>query len=85
VAIEIRDRGHGIAKGDIARLFSPGFTTKPQGSGLGLAVANRVVVAHHGRILVDSEVDRGTTMTVVLPGDLGGFSSLAPAASRADP
>ena len=85
VEIEIRDRGTGIPKGDMTRIFAPGFTTKTQGSGLGLAVANRVVAAHHGRILVDSEVDRGTTITVVLPSDLGGFSSLATTVNRAEP
>src|SRR5262249_56367212 len=85
VEIEIRDSGHGIPKGDMARIFAPGFTTKTQGSGLGLAVANRVVAAHHGRILVDSEVHRGTTITVVLPSDLGGFSSLATTVNRAEP
>src|SRR5262249_56025132 len=84
VEIEIRDRGTGIPKSDMARIFAPGFTTKTQGSGLGLAVANRVVAAHHGRILVDSEVDRGTIITVVLPSDLGGFSSLATPVSRAE-
>jgi signal transduction histidine kinase len=85
VEIEIRDRGGGIPRADMARIFAPGFTTKARGSGLGLAVANRVVAAHHGRILVDSEVDRGTTITIVLPSDLGGFSSLATQASRAEP
>jgi two-component system NtrC family sensor kinase len=69
----------------MARIFAPGFTTKSHGSGLGLAVANRVVVAHHGRILIDSEWARGTTITVVLPSDLGGFSSLATQVSRAEP
>jgi two-component system NtrC family sensor kinase len=69
----------------MARIFAPGFTTKIRGSGVGLAVTNRVVAAHHGRILVDSEVERGTTITVVLPSDLGGFSSLATPVSRAEP
>jgi signal transduction histidine kinase len=85
VEVEIKDHGGGIPRSDLARIFTPGFTTKPHGSGLGLAVAHRVVAAHHGRILVDSEVGRGTTVTVVLPSDLGGFSSLAPTAvSRAE-
>jgi signal transduction histidine kinase len=86
IEVEIKDRGAGIARADLARIFAPGFTTKAHGSGLGLAVANRVVAAHHGRILVDSEVGRGTTITVVLPSDLGGFSTLAPTlVSRAEP
>lgn len=84
VEIEIRDRGPGIPRADMARIFAPGFTTKAHGSGLGLAVANRVVAAHHGRILVDSDAERGTTITVVLPSDLGGFSSLATQVSRAE-
>ena len=84
VAVEIRDRGAGISRADMARIFAPGFTTKAQGSGLGLAVANRVVAAHHGQILVDSEEGMGTTMTVILPTDLGGFSSLAGRVSRAE-
>jgi signal transduction histidine kinase len=86
VEVEIRDRGPGIARADLAKIFSPGYTTKPRGSGIGLAVANRVVAAHHGRILLDSEEGRGTTVTVMLPSDLGGFSSLAATtAARAEP
>jgi signal transduction histidine kinase len=86
IEIEIRDRGTGIERADIARIFAPGFTTKPQGSGLGLAVAHRVVAAHHGRILVDSDPGHGTAVTVILPSDLGGFSALALAeGSRAEP
>jgi signal transduction histidine kinase len=78
VEIHVRDRGPGIARADMPRLFAPGYTTKSQGSGIGLAVAHRVVLAHHGRILVDSELTRGTKMIVVLPSDLGGFQTLAP-------
>jgi signal transduction histidine kinase len=85
VEILIRDRGPGISRADMPRLFAPGFTTKSQGSGIGLAVAHRVVLAHHGRILVDSELTRGTVITVILPSDLGGFQTLAPTTvSRAE-
>src|SRR5262249_5770476 len=84
VEIEIRDRGPGIPRADMARIFAPGFTTKTRGSGLGLAGANPVLAAHHGRIPVRSEVERGTIITVVLPSDLGGFSSLATPVSRAE-
>jgi signal transduction histidine kinase len=86
VEIDIQDQGGGIPRADLTRIFAPGYTTKPSGSGLGLAVADRVVAAHHGRIFVDSEEGHGTTVTVVLPSDLGGFSSLAVGgASRAEP
>lgn len=75
--IEVADTGHGIPRADLSRIFAPGFTTKETGSGVGLAIAERVVTAHHGRILVESEEGRGTRVTVILPTDLGGFTMLA--------
>ncbi len=77
IEIEIADTGPGIPRADLARVFSPGFTTKDSGSGVGLVIAERVVASHHGRILVDSEVGAGTRVTVMLPSDLGGFAGLA--------
>lgn len=77
IEIEVVDTGSGIPRADLSRVFAPGFTTKETGSGVGLAIAERVVTAHHGRILIDSEEGRGTTVTVVLPTDLGGFTMLA--------
>ncbi len=77
VEIEVVDTGPGIPPADLPRLFSPGFTTKKSGSGIGLAVAERAVEAHHGRILIDSEVGRGTRVTVLLPTDLAAFVGLA--------
>ena len=77
VEIEVIDTGAGIPRADLNRVFVPGFTTKETGSGVGLAIAERVITAHHGRILIDSEEGRGTRVTVVLPTDLGGFTMLA--------
>jgi signal transduction histidine kinase len=57
-------------------LFVPGFTTKETGSGVGLAIAERVVSAHHGRITVDSEEGKGTTITITLPTDKHGLAVL---------
>ena len=74
--IEVSDTGPGIPPADLPRLFSPGFTTKKTGSGIGLAVAERAVEAHHGRILIDSEVGRGTRVVVFLPTDLAAFAPL---------
>ena len=74
--IEVSDSGPGIPPADLPRLFSPGFTTKKSGSGIGLAVAERAVEAHHGRILIDSEVGRGTRVVVFLPTDLAAFAPL---------
>jgi two-component system, NtrC family, sensor histidine kinase HydH len=76
VEIMVADTGPGIPRAHLGRLFVPGFTTKETGSGVGLAIAERVVAAHHGRITVDSEEGRGTTITITLPTDKTGLSSL---------
>jgi signal transduction histidine kinase len=70
--IAVRDTGPGISERELARVTAPGYTTKESGSGLGLAVAERVVAAHRGRLLIDSEVGRGTAVTALLPFDLPG-------------
>jgi signal transduction histidine kinase len=69
VELVVSDTGPGIPRAHLSRLFVPGFTTKETGSGVGLAIAERVVAAHHGRITVDSEEGRGTTITITLPTD----------------
>ncbi len=66
VCMTVSDNGHGIS-GDIKeRLFEPFFTTRPQGTGLGLAVVQAVAEAHDGDVLVDSS-SRGTTFALCLP------------------
>jgi signal transduction histidine kinase len=69
VSIKIADTGHGIEKKNLAHIFDPFFTTKPtgEGTGLGLSVSYGIVRNHGGDILVDSEVGRGSTFTVMLP------------------
>ena len=84
VEVVVADTGPGIPRGELGRIFVPGYTTKETGSGVGLTIAERVITAHHGRILVDSEEGRGTVMTVILPSDLGGFSSLGALAPMRD-
>jgi signal transduction histidine kinase len=66
--IEVTDTGKGIPPGDLSRLFDLYFTTKSEGTGVGLAVAQQVVTAHGGTIEVDSTPGRGTRMTIKLPG-----------------
>ncbi len=66
VALEVRDQGAGIPAEVQDRLFEPFATTKPGGSGLGLAVVHRAIEAHRGVILVDSD-GAGTRFTVLLP------------------
>ncbi len=74
VEVVIADSGPGIPRAHLGRLFVPGFTTKETGSGVGLAIAERVIAAHHGRITVDSEEGRGTIITITLPTDKHGLA-----------
>jgi len=69
VEIEIVDWGEGIAEEAAARAFDPFFTTKDpgQGTGMGLAVARRLVVEHGGEISISSAVDAGTVVRVLIP------------------
>ena len=64
--IEVRDNGKGIRKKDIKNVFTPGFTTKKRGWGLGLSLAKRIVEEYHkGRIFVKStEIGKGTTFRI---------------------
>lgn len=68
VAVEVEDNGKGIKKKDVNNVFTPGFTTKKRGWGLGLSLAKRIVEEYHkGRIYVkQSEIGRGTTFRVEL-------------------
>lgn len=65
--IQFRDTGPGIPSGTLGRIFEPFFTTKPDGTGLGLAITRKIIESHGGTMLVKSEVERGTTVTVRLP------------------
>jgi signal transduction histidine kinase len=67
VELEIRDSGVGIPPEAQNRIFSLFYTTKPGGTGVGLAMAFRVVQLHNGTIDFTSEVNRGTTFRVTLP------------------
>jgi signal transduction histidine kinase len=65
----VQDTGCGIPSQYLSRIFDPFFTTKGvgEGTGLGLSVSLGIVERHGGRILVESEVGRGTLFTVSLP------------------
>ncbi|MFT3698176.1 MAG: ATP-binding protein [Kofleriaceae bacterium] len=67
IAIEIQDRGRGIAADDLPRIFEPFFTTRPDGTGLGLAICHKVVRAHGGELRVRSIQGEGSTFTILLP------------------
>ncbi len=67
IRITVKDEGIGIPREYLNRIFDPYFTTKPQGSGLGLATAYSIVKLHGGHIAVASEPGEGTTFQVYLP------------------
>jgi len=67
VRVAIRDNGCGIPEGDKGRIFSPFFSTKAQGTGLGLAVSYGIVRDHGGDIQVESRSGEGSTFVVLLP------------------
>ncbi|MCC6531623.1 MAG: PAS domain S-box protein [Burkholderiales bacterium] len=75
IQVEICDNGCGVAPEYLDKVFEPFFTTRAQGTGLGLPIAKRIIDQHEGSISLQPEPPGGTRVTVVLP--------LAPAAGRA--
>ena len=72
VEIAISDTGIGISRGNLEKIFDPGFTTKGVGigTGLGLPISYRIVQYHRGQIKVKSEQGKGSTFTILLPMNL---------------
>jgi len=72
-ALKVRDTGIGIAREDIDRLFAPfvqldsGTARRQEGSGLGLTLTKKIVELHHGKIIVESEINQGSEFTIILP------------------
>jgi hypothetical protein len=65
--VGIRDNGSGLGEQERQRIFEPFFTTKVHGTGLGMAIARRIVEAHGGRISAATNSPHGTEIVVVLP------------------
>jgi PAS domain S-box-containing protein len=65
--VSFSDTGGGISPENISRVFEPYFTTKSGGSGLGLLIVRRIVRAHGGEVIIESERNRGLTVTIRLP------------------
>jgi len=65
--LQVRDRGPGLSPGQRDRLGEPYFTTKPEGTGLGVAVVLQIVQAHGGEVLWEDRPDGGLSVRVVLP------------------
>ncbi|HEX9148193.1 MAG TPA: ATP-binding protein, partial [Thermoanaerobaculia bacterium] len=80
VLLALRDTGSGMPREILDHIFEPLFTTKRTGTGLGLAVAQRVIARHGGMIDVESEPGKGTTVSILLPAATLESPKAAPAA-----
>ena len=67
--VKIKDDGGGIKKEDLERIFDPFFTTKAigEGTGLGLSISYSIIKNHNGTIETESEVNKGSSFTILLP------------------
>ncbi|MCW8901988.1 MAG: response regulator [Gammaproteobacteria bacterium] len=70
VELSVSDTGSGLPPGIIDHIFEPFFTTKEvsKGTGMGLSIIHSIVDNHHGHILIDTEINRGSTFHVLFPG-----------------
>ncbi len=66
IVIRFTDEGCGIPAESISKLGEPFYTTKEKGSGLGLMVSHKIILEHHGNLSIESEVNKGTTVEVIL-------------------
>lgn len=69
VIVSIKDNGRGISEKDLDKIFMPFYTTKNRGSGIGLAIVQKIVAGHGGNINVQSKEGYGSTFSVFLPSD----------------
>ncbi|PKN60374.1 MAG: hypothetical protein CVU53_03415 [Deltaproteobacteria bacterium HGW-Deltaproteobacteria-11] len=71
ISVKIADTGCGMTAEEVERIFSPEYTTKEKGLGLGLSLAHEIIRGHSGEILVFSDRGAGTTLEIVLPAERG--------------
>jgi signal transduction histidine kinase len=67
VQVEVRDTGVGIPNENLEHIFDPFFTSKDEGSGLGLSISHQIVQEHGGYVTVESKVGKGTSFLVNIP------------------
>jgi signal transduction histidine kinase len=67
LVIRVKDSGSGISSESQAKLFEPFYTTKPHGTGLGLATSQQIVFEHNGHLTVESQPGKGSTFSILLP------------------
>ena len=90
LVIKVSDTGYGIPKEDLPKLFNRFFRVQRpgkeiKGTGLGLAIISKIVTGHGGRIEVESELEKGTTFTVLLPLTAQPTTAAAPRGGRPEP
>ncbi len=67
VRLTIKDDGNGIKEEDIGKVFEPTFSTKERGTGIGLAIVNKIILEHNGEIVCNSDYGEGTEFIIDLP------------------
>jgi signal transduction histidine kinase len=67
VQVSVRDRGKGVAPGELSRIFEPFFSTKPNGTGMGLSISSEIIRAHGGRIWAENCPSGGMILRFALP------------------
>ena len=70
ISVAVRDEGGGMTDEILGKVFEPYFTTKKEGSGLGLPIIKRIIDEHRGEIFITSETGKGTVVTLILKPDL---------------
>ena len=71
IFVEFKDTGHGIPSECLGRLFDPFFTTKEEGTGIGLPIVDSILRSHGGRVDVESQAGKGTSVTLSIPARKG--------------
>lgn len=69
ISLEVQDTGHGMSEETQQKLFTPDYTTKSYGTGLGMAIVRRIITVHGGDIAVESEENLGTTIRITFNED----------------
>lgn len=67
ILIQVKDKGIGISAERLKRIGEPFFSHKEKGTGLGLTICFKIIESHHGKILFESELGKGTTVDIILP------------------
>ena len=67
VVISIKDHGPGMDRETLENIFTPFYTTKPNGNGIGMAITKKIIDGHHGIIHIDSKTGQGTEISIQLP------------------